>query len=459
MTTPPQIAISDLVPLIYRARWARFGLSGDVRTMTAESGSQVWEEREEFELALDGRYRSEVVDGEGDREVQTGESAAGPVPLPSLMIDAAQLLPTFDLQITGQSEFLGRPAISVTGSPRLAARLKDGQVSGLLDAELGIFLRYQQVGMPHPASAEFTRLTVSLPQHRGREVHIASPLNSLPRPFSPGQAKPVFADDEVNLLYRSDLPPQRFTALLTEYTDTTTALRLARETAADPRRGNRTPWWWPPLDDSDIQVVDLSARLAVMMPARYLIELMTDPGRKPALITCNGQRLWRAYPDRAAVRAPEPLPEHLAVLMDPAWLLMSAVSVIGPAVVADRPALHLRAAVDSLPLHIGPLSGWPVPVDQVDVFVDRALGICLRLTSSYQGHPVMQAELADVSTDVDAGMFEFVPPPGMKVITGGLLAEWGETPASAAVHVAKGVVGLAFDLGRQWLNRNDSAPH
>jgi hypothetical protein len=64
MTTPPQTAISDLVPLMYRARWARFGMSGEVRSRTAEAGSGGWEERESFEVAPDGRYRFEVIDGD-----------------------------------------------------------------------------------------------------------------------------------------------------------------------------------------------------------------------------------------------------------------------------------------------------------------------------------------------------------------------------------------------------------
>jgi hypothetical protein len=45
----------------------------------------------------------------------------------------------------------------------------------------------------------------------------------------------------------------------------------------------------------------------------------------------------------------------------------------------------------------------------------------------------------------------------MKVISGGLLAEAGQTPASAAMQAAKGVAGLALELGRRWLNRTDQA--
>ena len=153
------------------------------------------------------------------------------------------------------------------------------------------------------------------------------------------------------------------------------------------------------------------------------------------------------------------MPREIATFIDPAWLLTEwyQVSVLGDAVVDGRPALHVRAAGDWLPPHSGPLSGTPVFSDQVEAFIDRALGICLRQVSSYQGHPVLRTELTGLTTEIDPALFDFMPPPGMKVITGGLLAEAGQTPASAALHAAKGVAGLALELGRRWLNRSDPA--
>jgi hypothetical protein len=460
MTTSPRTAISDLVPLLYRARWVRFGMSGEVRSRAGDAGSVGWEEREVFEVAPDGRYRFEVIDGEGDREVRAGDSAGGPVPLPELMFPAGRLLPDFDLQITGRTEFLGRPVIAIAGSPRLAGRARHERMSGLVDAELGILLRYQRVGPAQTESAEFTRLTLSPAQPPGRELD-PGPLPG-DRPSgrnSTGRQEPVFTDDEVNLLYRSDLVPQRFAAQLSEQTDAATMMRLAREAFAATKAGNRTQWLWRPSDDQAFQDVDRLARLAVAMPGRYLIEATTDPGRKPAVIACNGQQLWRAYPDRAAVRAAEPVLREIATIIDPAWLLDEShqVSVLAEAVVDGRPALHVRAAGDWLPPHSGPLSGTPVFSDQVEVFIDRALGICLRQVSSYLGHPVHRIELTGLTTEVDPALFDFTPAPGMKVITGGLLAEWGQTPASLALHTAKGAAGLAVELGRRWLNRNDPA--
>jgi hypothetical protein len=78
--------------------------------------------------------------------------------------------------------------------------------------------------------------------------------------------------------------------------------RLAREAFAATKFGNRTQWLWRPYDEHTFQDVDRIARLAAAMPGQYLIEAITDPGRKPARTACNGRRLWRAYPDRVAVR-------------------------------------------------------------------------------------------------------------------------------------------------------------
>src|SRR5215470_9622735 len=394
MSKPPEAMIGHLVPLLYRTHWVRFGMSGEIRTRTADAGSGPWEERGSLEVAPGGRYRADVTDAEGDRELMVGDGTDGTAPFPNLM-SPSWLLPDFDLQITGRTEFLGRAAIAITGSPRLAGLRLDERISGLVDAELGIFLRYQRVSPANTETAEFTRLTVSRPEFAGRQQDPGSlPFSRSSGHESPGQKKPVFTDDEVNLLYRSDLGPQRFSAQLSEQTDAETIMRLSREAIAATKFGSRTRWLWQPPDDV-FQNVDSIARLTVAMPGCYLIDAITDPGRKPARTACNGQRLWRAYPDRVAVRAAEPLPRRIATIIDPAWLLQAwhQVSVLGEAVVDGRSALHVRAAGGWLPLESGALSGIPIPTDQVDAFIDRALGICLRQVRSCDGHTVLRSEL------------------------------------------------------------------
>jgi len=466
MTAAREAAIGDLIPLMYRASWVRFALSGEISSRTTEA-SDAWEERGTLEVAPDGGYRAEITDPDGDRELLVGDSADGLPAFPELM-HPSQLLPDFDLRITGQAEFLGRAAIAIDGLPRLGSWRRRERVAGLVDAELGILLRYQLVTPRRTDSAEFTRLAVSQagpagPRRRAgesasREQDPGPPPDSaLTGQESLQQEEPVFTDDQVNLLYRSGLGPQRFSARLSEQADVATMMRLAREELAAATLGSRTRWLWRPSDDDAFENVSRAARLAVAMPGCYLIEALTDPGRWPLRIGCDGWRLWRAYPDRVAVRAAAPLPRSLAALIDPAWLLNPSVQVADNAEVDGRPALHLIAPGGLLPPLTGPLSRKPVLADQVEAFIDSALGICLRQVSSYRGHPVMSFELTGLATDVDQELFDFVPPPGMKVITGALLTEMGMSPASVALQVAKLSAGLAVEIGRRWLHRGDPA--
>lgn len=443
MTTSPQPTLSDLVPLMYRARRASFSLSGEVRTREYHADTGAWEERGSLEVAPDGRYRAEVTDHDGERDVLTCDGAGDPVPFPELM-HPSLLLPDFELRITGRAEFLGREAIAIAGTRRLADRGPEEKVSGLVDAELGILLRYLRVNRGREDSAEFTGLSIGLPDSASLR----------PQP----QEAPAFTDAEVNLLYRSDLGPQRFCAELSEQADTATMMRLARESFATTEFGGRTRWLWRSSDDRALDNVDRVARLAVAMPGCYLIEAVTDPGDRPVRIVCDGQRLWRAYPDRVAVRAAEPLPQGIAAIIDPAWLLdqFYQVSVLGEAVVDGRPALHVMAAGKMLPPRLLRQPSAPVLTDQVEVFIDRALGICLRQVGSYQGHPVLRTELTGLTTEVDKSAFDYEPPPGTKVITGGMFAEAGQSPAYVALQLGKGAAALALEVGRRWLSRHDA---
>ena len=273
------------------------------------------------------------------------------MPFPELMLPSL-LLPDFDFQITGRSEYLGRAGIAFVGSPRLAGLRPHERVTGLVDAELGILLRCRRVSRGPADGAEFTALSVGPPE-----------------PANPdSQDAPALTDAEVNLLYRSGLAPQRFAGDLTERADVATMLRLARESFAATELGNRTRWLWRPSDDGVLENSDRVARLAVAMPGCYVIEAVTDPGRKPSRIACDGQRLWRAYPDRVAVRAAEPPARPIAAMIDPAWLLRESgqASADGDALVDGRPALRVLATGDALPSRLSPLAGTPVVADQVE---------------------------------------------------------------------------------------------
>jgi len=51
---------------------------------------------------------------------------------------------------------------------------------------------------------------------------------------------------------------------------------------------------------------------------------------------------------------------------------------------------------------------------------------------------VLRTELSHLATEVGRSVFSFEPPPGMKMVTGGLLAEVGQSPAAATLSAAKG---------------------
>ena len=72
MATSPLTAIGDLVPLICRARWVRFGLFSEVRFRTADTDSGAWEQRGRLEVAPDGWYRVDVKDGEATVNCRPG---------------------------------------------------------------------------------------------------------------------------------------------------------------------------------------------------------------------------------------------------------------------------------------------------------------------------------------------------------------------------------------------------
>lgn len=189
------------------------------------------------------------------------------------------------------------------------------------------------------------------------------------------------------------------------------------------------------------------------MPGCYRIDAVTDPGTKPASTACDGNRLWLVYPDRIAVRPAAPLPAGISLIIDPAWFLHEYPLTADETVTdSGRPALRVVANVTQK-LARGPLSGTPIAADQVEVLIDLQLGVALSQTWHLEGHLVHRAELSTVTPDVDLAAFRIEPVPGTRVITRGLLAEAGLSPAEAAWTAAKGTAKLATEIGRRWARR------
>jgi hypothetical protein len=155
------------------------------------------------------------------------------------------------------------------------------------------------------------------------------------------------------------------------------------------------------------------------MPGRYRIEMITDPGFRPASIASDGEHLWRIHPDRVAVRPAGRLPGGIGSIIDPAWLLDSyRLSAQDTVTVSGRPGLRILAVPEHGPspmLRQGLLPGASAVTDEIEVTVDTELAITLRQVWSCQGYPVLRSELSSVTTDIDPDAFLMQPPPGARI--------------------------------------------
>lgn len=264
------------------------------------------------------------------------EGRAAMVPFGELLVPS-RLLAGYDLVVTGVARHLGRAAYEVRAARR-GARPRAGwqadRVTALVDAELGILLRYAESSRAGRARViEFTSLSVhpaesadpllfTRPSGGGPGQGHAGPGADDPEPeHEPALMAPELSGEQVNLLYRTALGPQRFAAELRERSDHKTMRQQGEEALAATRLGSRTRWLWeiPPglLPDE----TEWGAGLTVAMPGCYRIDMLTDPGTRPGCIASDGERAWRVYPDRVAVRRAGPLPDWIGWVIDPAWLL------------------------------------------------------------------------------------------------------------------------------------------
>jgi len=82
-----------------------------------------------------GRYRADLVDEDGDRELLICDGRPVGMPFPELL-SPSWLLADFELEVTAETEYLGRAAYGVAGSPRLAGEGRTAdRVTALIDAE------------------------------------------------------------------------------------------------------------------------------------------------------------------------------------------------------------------------------------------------------------------------------------------------------------------------------------
>jgi hypothetical protein len=130
----------------------------------------------------------------------------------------------------------------------------------------------------------------------------------------------------------------------------------------------------------------------------------------------------------------------VARLVDPAWLLDWQLTGGAEVTVAGRRGVRIRVS-----------QRWPsadadrqFPSAPADAVIDTELGIVLRLTMAWHGHPSLRQELRgmhELEQPTDASQFRVEIPPGTRVSQGtsGLLDEIGSLPA--AVRTSMQIAG------------------
>ena len=550
--------VPELVALLYRADWTRISLSAtvssrrdhevdrqlrrlamDERNRALGPIPKLWRlpddpyvgpgrpegGEQRILLASGGRYRIEAEDG-SLVAVSDGESqwvilggvarrcpADGPHRTLRGLVTPQWLIACYDLDIAGLTSAGARPAYRVAATPRAVSVRSDirhyhllDRVDVLIDAELGIILRSEQVFRGQTlATAGIHDLAIDPPE-------AADPGLFEPPPGTPVDDHPVFgtfepqgpgweaamlaanvaasamgfavrhaphwpakraADDEsqmppeaqdfaavmtnlvplsddlVNLLHRTGLPAQDFDAELHQWVDAGTALGAAqalRSMLPQPLDGIFGPdALWDAVEDRGRQEgsVHRTARLRVSMPGRYRIDHLTGRWRdKFQAIMCDGDHTGKLYDNRVATGPAKPLDQELATLIDPAWLL-TRWTLSAAGEVSVGGRRGFRIIAEA--------RGWPTwpgpPVPLIESVVDAELSVSLRQTSYINGRPATRSELRNVTAPAGPDGFRIEPAPGMRAVTdaGGLLADQDlPTPVRAVGTAAALAAGGAI---------------
>jgi outer membrane lipoprotein-sorting protein len=153
-------------------------------------------------------------------------------------------------------------------------------------------------------------------------------------------------------------------------------------------------------------------------PGRYRLHRQANPdvGLHEVLQVCDGEREWTylAADRRAWVQAGSH--HDLGRLLDPSWLPAACrLSVAGRSVVEGRPAVEVDGRPRPDPVDLFDQTDWGA--DGLHVVLDAETGLLLSMTSRFEGEPYRVERLSGVVVNqpLDDELFEFTPPPGVRV--------------------------------------------
>jgi len=493
----------DLVVLLYRADWTRLSLAAEVsrtidhdlsalRSETGVTGAgNEWEvatdlqgtetSRSTLLVAPGGRCRHQgdgFISGcDGDRSWQEFEDegrlvelTGGPRPPLATLLRPSWLLTGFTLEILRSATASGRAGLRVVATPRRsirdsAARWRQpmDRVEVIVDAELGILLRHEEIfeGKPlsltelvsvsfNPAGAgddaqfqppsgweaaeknakltppdghgwELAKLATGLtagglgalikssPSDPFGQATREEPEAAMPQdePVPPG-ASPV-SDEVLHLLHvGEDRQAAGIEATLHHWHDF--AALLSRV----PDRVRRAGFGGigSVVDAAGLRIptAHTVSRLRIAGPDRYRIDSVFSAGKDHVNATiCDGERCWKIYDDEVKVGPAAPPPSEIANLLDPSWLLESRLTGGTETVIEGRRGYRLAVASDD-PRRMAMFS-------PDEVVVDAELGFLLCWISHLGPRAVTRYELRDL-TAYSGEPVDFQPdlPSGKRVV-------------------------------------------
>jgi hypothetical protein len=186
-------------------------------------------------------------------------------------------------------------------------------------------------------------------------------------------------------------------------------------------------------------------------PGRYQIDHAYQPPRGPVSVACDGRRLWQVYTDKVTTGPAKPVPDDIARLADPSWLLELRLAGGTPVTLDGRPGYRVSVAA-------GPTGRGGLLFPAAVAVIDAELGIILRLTCYLGPRPGQRQELRDLGTDI--GDFRVDLPSGLPVTedTSGSGDRPASPPPSIASLAARQATARAARTARNLLSRFDPRP-
>jgi hypothetical protein len=531
----------DLVVLLYRADWTRLSLAAEVshtidhdldalRSGTGASGAtwlfgsphgphrpvagsgrrarpsgNEWETATDLQgtetsrstllIAPGGRCRyqgggfASGCDGgrswqEFEEEGRLVEMAGGPRPPLATLLRPSWLLNGYTLEIGGSATTLGREGLRVVATPRRSIRdavarwgRPVDRVEVIVDAELGILLRHEEIFDGKPLSlTELVSVSFN-PVEAADDAQFQPPSGweaaekkaETPSPSGPGWELTKLATglaarglgawfkssrydpferatrEEPEAAMPEDEPMPSDTSPVSDE-----VLHLLHDSERRQAPGIETTlhsWFdfaaWLSKFPGQVReagiggfgsLVDAAglripaehevSRLRISGPDRYRVDYVLRAGKSSLVaITCDGERCWRILDEEVRVgpAAPPPIASPLsqiANLFDPSWLLESRLTGGTETVIGGRRGYRLAVASADPPPVASDYSWWQTILSPDEVVVDAELGFLLCLISHAGPRVVLRQELRDVITAYSGEPGDFQPdiPPGTPVV-------------------------------------------